>query len=139
ARDRRRVRPARSAPPPAPGPPPRWSNAAYPPASFPFQAAPACPMLIRPARPNLAPRPARRLTHEAGKRGRVVEGSGLENRQRGNPFVGSNPTASAKLSNKKLYLRLFFARRSVSPTKRAPTKSPPAEADGAPTSKHVAR
>jgi hypothetical protein len=27
--------------------------------------------------------------------GRAVEGTGLENRQRGNPFVGSNPTPSA--------------------------------------------
>ena len=29
--------------------------------------------------------------------GRVVEGTGLENRQRGDPFVGSNPTLSAIL------------------------------------------
>ena len=29
--------------------------------------------------------------------GRVVEGSGLENRQAGNRLVGSNPTPSAKL------------------------------------------
>ena len=29
------------------------------------------------------------------KRGRAVEGTGLENRRRGNPFVSSNLTASA--------------------------------------------
>jgi hypothetical protein len=33
----------------------------------------------------------------ARKSGRVVEGTGLENQQRGNPFVGSNPTSSADL------------------------------------------
>ena len=37
-----------------------------------------------------------RLQFEAGKRGRAVEGTGLENRRRGNPFVSSNLTASAK-------------------------------------------
>lgn len=30
--------------------------------------------------------------------GRVVEGTGLENRQAGNRLVGSNPTPSAKLT-----------------------------------------
>ena len=30
-----------------------------------------------------------------GKRGRAVEGTGLENQRRGDSFVGSNPTASA--------------------------------------------
>jgi hypothetical protein len=38
--------------------------------------------------------------------GRVVEGSGLENRQRGDPLVGSNPTPSAT------YLALLRLRRS---------------------------
>ena len=37
-----------------------------------------------------------RLQFEAWKRGRAVEGTGLENRRRGNPFVSSNLTASAK-------------------------------------------
>ena len=35
---------------------------------------------------------------EERKGGRAVEGSGLENRQRGNSFVGSNPTLSARVS-----------------------------------------
>jgi hypothetical protein len=35
---------------------------------------------------------------EERKGGRVVEGTGLENRQRGNSFVGSNPTLSARAS-----------------------------------------
>ena len=39
---------------------------------------------------------ADRLQFEARKRGRAVEGTGLENRRRGNPFVSSNLTASAK-------------------------------------------
>ncbi len=33
-----------------------------------------------------------------GMGGRAVEGTGLENRQGGNSFVGSNPTPSAKVS-----------------------------------------
>ena len=37
-----------------------------------------------------------RLQFTAWKRGRAVEGTGLENRRRGNPFVSSNLTASAK-------------------------------------------
>ncbi len=36
-----------------------------------------------------------RLQFKARKRGRAVEGTGLENRRRGNPFVSSNLTASA--------------------------------------------
>ncbi len=36
-----------------------------------------------------------RLQFEPWKRGRAVEGTGLENRRRGNPFVSSNLTASA--------------------------------------------
>ena len=36
-----------------------------------------------------------RLQFEGRKRGRAVEGTGLENRRRGNPFVSSNLTASA--------------------------------------------
>ena len=36
-----------------------------------------------------------RLQFMARKRGRAVEGTGLENRRRGNPFVSSNLTASA--------------------------------------------
>ncbi len=39
--------------------------------------------------------------------GRVVEGTGLENRQAGNRLVGSNPTPSAKFG------RGFFADRST--------------------------
>src|SRR5438045_2926496 len=34
--------------------------------------------------------------------GRAVEGTGLENRQRGNPFVGSNPTPSASYAPNQL-------------------------------------
>jgi hypothetical protein len=34
--------------------------------------------------------------------GRAVEYTGLENRQRGDPFVGSNPTPSANQSRKRL-------------------------------------
>ena len=37
-----------------------------------------------------------RLQFDPWKRGRAVEGTGLENRRRGNPFVSSNLTASAK-------------------------------------------
>jgi hypothetical protein len=37
-----------------------------------------------------------RLQFVSWKRGRAVEGTGLENRRRGNPFVSSNLTASAK-------------------------------------------
>ena len=37
-----------------------------------------------------------RLQFTHWKRGRAVEGTGLENRRRGNPFVSSNLTASAK-------------------------------------------
>ena len=37
-----------------------------------------------------------RLQFRPRKRGRAVEGTGLENRRRGNPFVSSNLTASAK-------------------------------------------
>ena len=36
-----------------------------------------------------------RLQFDSWKRGRAVEGTGLENRRRGNPFVSSNLTASA--------------------------------------------
>ena len=36
-----------------------------------------------------------RLQFKSRKRGRAVEGTGLENRRRGNPFVSSNLTASA--------------------------------------------
>ena len=36
-----------------------------------------------------------RLQFMDRKRGRAVEGTGLENRRRGNPFVSSNLTASA--------------------------------------------
>ena len=36
-----------------------------------------------------------RLQFNGRKRGRAVEGTGLENRRRGNPFVSSNLTASA--------------------------------------------
>ena len=39
-----------------------------------------------------------RLQFKAWKRGRAVEGTGLENRRRGNPFVSSNLTASAKFT-----------------------------------------
>ena len=39
-----------------------------------------------------------RLQFELRKRGRAVEGTGLENRRRGNPFVSSNLTASANTS-----------------------------------------
>ena len=39
-----------------------------------------------------------RLQFEPWKRGRAVEGTGLENRRRGNPFVSSNLTASAKFN-----------------------------------------
>ena len=44
-----------------------------------------------------------RLQFTAWKRGRAVEGTGLENRRRGNPFVSSNLTASAT----------FFLRRRL--------------------------
>ena len=40
-----------------------------------------------------------RLQFKSWKRGRAVEGTGLENRRRGNPFVSSNLTASAKFSH----------------------------------------
>jgi hypothetical protein len=44
-----------------------------------------------------------------GKRGRVVEGSSLENCRRGNPFVSSNLTASAKHTEQEPHmLGLFF-------------------------------
>ncbi len=47
-------------------------------------------------RPNsLAPLVSRLLQLGCRKGGRAVEGSGLENRQRGDSFVGSNPTLSA--------------------------------------------
>ena len=39
-----------------------------------------------------------RLQFELRKRGRAVEGTGLENRRRGNSFVSSNLTASANTS-----------------------------------------
>ena len=39
-----------------------------------------------------------RLQFKPWKRGRAVEGTGLENRRRGNPFVSSNLTASANTS-----------------------------------------
>ena len=45
-----------------------------------------------------------RLQFIAWKRGRAVEGTGLENRRRGNPFVSSNLTASAKFKSR---LELF--------------------------------
>ena len=44
-----------------------------------------------------------RLQFKARKRGRAVEGTGLENRRRGNPFVSSNLTASA---NNLSYMRV---------------------------------
>ena len=40
-------------------------------------------------------RKGRHRMPRCGKRGRAVEGTGLENQRRGNSFVGSNPTASA--------------------------------------------
>ncbi len=42
------------------------------------------------------PRLRDRLQFRSRKRGRAVEGTGLENRRRGNPFVSSNLTASAR-------------------------------------------
>ena len=42
-------------------------------------------------------RPERRLEYKAWKRGRAVEGTGLENRRRSDLFVSSNLTASANL------------------------------------------
>ena len=39
--------------------------------------------------------PERKLEYEARKRGRAVEGTGLENRRRSDLFVSSNLTASA--------------------------------------------
>ena len=51
------------------------------------------------------PRLRDRLQFQARKRGRAVEGTGLENRRRGNPFVSSNLTASAMASSIKRALR----------------------------------
>ncbi len=44
------------------------------------------------------PKSLDRLQFKTRKRGRAVEGTGLENRRRGNPFVSSNLTASAKFA-----------------------------------------
>ena len=57
-----------------------------------------------------------RLQFELRKRGRAVEGTGLENRRRGNSFVSSNLTASA--TNHALYgvpaVQRLFTVRSTS-------------------------
>ena len=57
-------------------------------------------IIIAPLRMACKPSPAKRLPGDrrrpdTRKRGRAVEGTGLENRQGFTPFVGSNPTASA--------------------------------------------
>ena len=50
-----------------------------------------------------------RLQFEPWKRGRAVEGTGLENRRRGNPFVSSNLTASAKFTHRRWLSRNSFS------------------------------
>ncbi len=51
---------------------------------------------------------ADRLQFKAWKRGRAVEGTGLENRRRGNPFVSSNLTASARTLRNARYGETFM-------------------------------
>ena len=55
-----------------------------------------------------------RLQFKARKRGRAVEGTGLENRRRGNPFVSSNLTASAM--HAVLWFLLLLRLRTLRPT-----------------------
>jgi hypothetical protein len=56
------------------------------------------------------------------KRGRVVEGSSLENCRRGNPFVSSNLTASARIlinNLAQIQFKLNFSASDAHSTKRA--------------------
>ena len=50
----------------------------------------------------------------------MVEGTGLENQQRGDPFVGSNPTASATREQEWALLPASFRPSSDAPTMSAP-------------------